>query len=179
MATAPYFIDEDLFVGSITLDFGKEGFDDDFAAEFEEEILQMLLGYDVYKALIADLDAANDPTTDKYTYLVDGIAAGWTDDSGYLRQLKGIKVMLAYLFYARYVEDRATNYTTIGVVELQSENATQNYFGRIKKSIRAWNKGLVYYRELISYISYIEGNTPDTYENWHYVPLEDENTFGI
>ena len=179
MATAPYFITEDQFVGSISLDFGSPGFDDDFAAEFEEEILQKLLGYQVFKELIDDLDANNDPATAKFTYLVDGIAAGWTDDSGQLRQLKGIKVMLAYLFYHRYVEDVQTHQTTIGSIELSVENGVQNYAGRNKRAVRAWNRGFVYYRELYDYMNKIESDTPDTYENWEYTAIEKDNTFGI
>ena len=180
MATAPYFISEAQFVGEINLDFGKTGFDSTYAAEVEEEVLTNLLGLELYLALVADLDASNNPQTDKYTYLVDGIAAGYSDTTSILKRLKGIKEMLKYFFYCSYQSRNQSSQTTIGEIELESVNATKAKQSLYSLYVSAYNKGVVLYYELINYITYKNGaEGDDYYDGFYYQELDEMNIFGI
>jgi hypothetical protein len=181
-ASAPYFLTSDnydeLFVSPIAIDFGNAGFDENLAIWVEDHYLEMLLGFDVWKALKADLDDNGDPQTAKYEYLVDGIAAGWTDGD-YYYPLKGITAMLKNFYYYEYVKGNASHLMTTGVEEFDSANSTQSGKGRTLKMVTVWNEAVKYYRELIAYIEYQNGQTADTYENHRYIELQTANTFGI
>lgn len=179
MAT-PKFISESQFVGTINLDFGNAGFPNDHAAEFEKKFLIKLLGMDLYRALIDDLDVNNDPQTDKYVKLVDGISAGYTDESGYKQQLEGIKSMLKYLFFAEYVEASIYTHTTTGVIQAQVSNATISEIGTAKQKVHAQNLGVDYFNQLIAYIRYKNGVEGDDYYNlWHYEMIRKINLMDI
>lgn len=179
MAT-PKFISIDDFVGDLNLDFGNEGFDNNMAAKIEKEILIMCFGFQLYTAIISDLDENDDPQSTKYDYLINGIEAGYTDSSGYLQRLEGAKEMLKHFFYCEFLSDRQTHHTSTGIVEAASVNAVQSYDGLNKKYVRAYNLGVDYFNQLRDYILYqnsVEGE--DFYENFEYEQLKYSNTLGI
>lgn len=180
MATAPYFISEDQFVGLVNLDFGKEEFPSSFAIEVEENICINLLGYDLWTALIADLSDLNVPNTQKYRDLVDGISTGYTDNSEYLKRLKGIKEMLKYFFFATYQSYLQSHQTQIGEFEFSAENSIKSGSGLNNKFVYAYNLGVVYYYELINFINYKNSSEgQDYYNNFHYELKCKTNVFGI
>lgn len=180
MATAPYFLSTDQFIGTIEVSFSDYNVFSDMATEIEEDILVDLLGYELYLALVADLDASNDPQTQKYIDLVDGIAAGYTGSDGVMHRLKGIIAMLPYLYYYYHVENVQSHTTEVGDIEISVTNSEKSIAARNKRAVRAWNKGLVYYRELVDFINYKNDEEGDDYyENFDNTVLDDQNTFGI
>lgn len=171
MAT-PTYLAEEQFVGTIHIDCSSF---DDFAAQKEEDIFMDLLGFELWTDLKANL------TDQKYIDLLDGVAAGWDDGGTTQRRLKGIKAMLPYLFYYYYVQDQQTTATSVGNIELLIENGEQSGGQKLgKKMITAYNKGLVYYRELVDFINYQIGVKGETYyPGFDNTTLEKENQWGI
>lgn len=177
---APYFIAEDQFIGQIQLDLGDFNKFSDFSTQVEKNYLIKLLGWQLYYALISDLDVSNEPQTEKYIELVNGIAAGYEDGSGVYRELAGIKIMLPYFFYYDYIKDVQSHNTEIGDYELQATNSTKSVFERNDRMINAYEIGRNYYIQLIEFIEYknsVEGSI--YYENFEYTELEILNVFGI
>lgn len=177
---APYFISEDQFIGEIQLDFGDFNKFDDFTTQIESRILMDLLGWQLYKALIDDLDGNGDPQTQKYIDLVDGIAAGYTDSSDIIMELAGIKTMLAYFYYYYYVKDVQSHNTETGDFEIDSTNATKSINARNTRMVNAYEIGRGYYYQLIKFILFknsVEGT--DYYENFTYINKESANAWGI
>ncbi len=177
---APYFISEAQFIGEIELNFGDYSKFDDFTTQKEKEILIDLLGWELYYALISDLDGSGDPQTQKYIDLVDGVAAGYQDNSSNYRELAGIKTMAAYFFYYYYVKDVQSHNTEVGDVVIQSTNAVEAIHSKNERMLNAWEIGRGHYYNLVDFIN-LKNSTQgsDYYDNFSYKDKESANVWGI
>lgn len=179
MAT-PYFLAESQFIGEIQLDFGDFNKFDDFATQSEKHYLIRLLGWQLYKALIDDLDGNNDPQTQKYINLVDGIEAGYVGTDGIYYELAGIKAMLPYFFYCDYIKDVQGHNTETGDVQTSVTNSVESVGNRNDRIIKAWTKGRCYYYQLVDYIGLQNSEQgEDYYENWFYSEMGSINFASI
>ena len=177
---APYFIAEGQFTGGIQLDFGSYNKFDDYATQIEKRVMIDLLGWQVYYALISDLDGSNDPVTTKYIQLIDGITAGYSDEDGITRELAGIETMLPYFFYCYYVKDVQSHNTEVGDIEMLTTNSTKSIHARNTRLVYSWEVGRTYYNQLVEFINYKNNTEGDTYyENFEFKELDSLNVFGI
>lgn len=117
---------------------------DQIMVETEVKDLQPLLGMSLYQDLIQD------PTSAKYVTLKDG--ATWTL-SGKSYKMMGLKYVLAYLFYANYVEQVATVDTFSGMVQHTFAEAKRAESSEIRR-IASMNREIAarYWEEVKLYI---------------------------
>ena len=110
----------------------------------EVKDLQPLLGMSLYQDLIQD------PTAAKYVTLKDG--ATWIL-SGKTYKMMGLKYVLAYLFYANYVEQVATVDTFSGMVQHTFAEAQRAESSEIRR-IASMNREIAarYWEEVKLYI---------------------------
>ena len=141
------YIEKTSFVGLLQLDLNSYTGFDAYADQIQEQILLDLLGYEVYK----DMEAT--PTEQKYIDLLDGVE--YTDATGVLRKVAGIKTMLPYFFYFYYSRDVQSYNSTLGEFDSLAENATGSLRGRLNsKIINNFNKGVAYYYQLSAYMEF-------------------------
>lgn len=179
MAT-PFYLAESQFTGRIRIDFGNYADFNDFAADIEQEYMQKLLGYRIYKTIADYENGMALGLDDKYGVLIEGDRDGWTDDDGVLRRLSGLKEMLKWFFYVHYLTEDHDARTVSGdpqEVYIKTVNGARHVFNQ--KIVKAWNRAVDLYYEIVDYMEYIESGTPDTYEDWDYEELEYINNFGI
>lgn len=112
--------------------------------ETEVKDLQPLLGMSLYQDLIQD------PTAARYVTLKDG--ATWTL-SGKSYKMMGLKYVLAYLFYANYVEQVAIADTFSGMVQ-HTFAESQHIETSEKRRIASMNREIAarYWEEVKLYI---------------------------
>lgn len=110
-----------------------------FITKYEADYLLKVLGYPLYKLLIA---ASGYPTiaSGRFADLLNG--AEYTDNSGYVRKWPGLKATVAnpianyvYFFFMR---DNASFSSPVGEVKANVMNASRT--GSATKQARAWNE---------------------------------------
>ncbi len=138
-----------------------------------------MLGWQVYKALIDDLDVSGEPQTQKYIDLVDGIELGYTEDEDNYIELAGILEMLPYFFYYYYVKDVQGHNTEVGDVSIDVTNSSKSIYARNQRMVNAYEKGRDLYNQLINYCLYKNHDSSDYYRNFTYKELESANIYGI
>lgn len=136
-------IDYNYFVGEINLPHtgSEDGYAvvDQFINRYEQEYLQSVLGYDLWKAFTNGI-AATEPEQ-KWIDLRDG--KEFTNLSGYNTKWMGfknseLKSPIACYVYFHFMEDRVTDTAFIGEVKPSAENATQA--SPSAKMMNAWNR---------------------------------------
>ena len=156
------------------LNIAKSGTDTEFFAGFcfqiEKEILSGknyiepgLLGKQLYNELISDLDASNEPQSQKFIDLINGVTY---TQGGNTYNWIGLKEMLKYFVYASYLKYRYSFETGIGSVKLSGVNSTLiNRKDLYYKANTEFNKGVEYYNfDAYHYIS----NNQSSFTNWKF-----------
>ena len=172
--------------------------------QYEEEILTSLLGYSLYKLLLADLDGSGDPQTTRFIELIDGVEFEHT--YGNITQTlkwKGLRnsdklSLSAYYTYYKYIERNATKMAAVGNTDLKAENAEK--VSPIRKMTDAWYEMRKLYGIIPPYTRWensIEGsNLPctfndsssaynflfankETYPEWIFTSIQGVNVFGL
>ncbi len=135
--------------------------------QYETEILKSLLGYDLWKLLIADLDAGGNPQAARFTNLVDG--AEFTNTYNFTKTLKwnGIRnteklSFSAYYMFFKYVDRNHSKLSGVGNVKLKAENAER--VSPVIKTTKAWSDMLDLY-----------GRIPSQYEDFYVNPIQGSN----
>jgi len=172
MANTPAYLAKSQFVGQLHLDFGNYVHFNEFAYDVEQDYLLKLLGYEIKSLLEAS------PSTEKYANILNGCE--WTDTNGVLKKQRGFKEMVKYFFYYRFrieEEDPRTKSGDPTEAYIKAVSGAKHILN--KRIIRNYNRGVIIFNEIIEYMTYIEGQTSDTYENWSYETLEESNSFGI
>ncbi len=137
----------------------------------EKNILKLLLGDDLYILFIADL-VDGEPQITKYINLLNGT----TYDYGERKYIyDGLKAMLKYFIYSEYIKYNSLQATVGTVIPEKDNSITMSDFDISELSNDAYNKGVKYYREAISYIVI---NIED-YPTFDYTSLNYKFNFGI
>jgi hypothetical protein len=168
-------IDYTYFIGDINLPVsalsGTPAHIDSYIVRYEKEILISLLGYDLYKTLIAQVAPLPSPwdglvngseyTLGSYTHLWDGL-------------VNTEKVsLIAYYVYYHYVRDNVVNYESVGAVISQGENSARAAADTLM--VAAYNNCVDLFNQAVEYISANQGSFPQ----WVLDPMVKINTFGI
>ena len=171
MANTPSYLAKNQFVGPIELDFGNYENFNEFAYYIEQKYMVKLLGDDLKLALQAS------PETTKYANLLNGVEYEHSDGQTY--DMKGIKEMLKWFFYYHFVIEEEDENTQADPQQAYIRAVNGVKFIKNRKTIRAFNRGVDLYDEVIKYIDHINGVTANTYDDWIYETLEKINSFGI
>lgn len=132
-----------------------------FITRWQKDILIKLLGYDLYLAFETGLE---EETPDaKWTNLRDG--SNYQVDS-VNKQNPGIKDIVAYYVYCKWVQVNFNQVTGIGVINATSDNAVK--VDPEFKIMDAWNNMLNYYYMVYLFISENETDYP----NWEFTELQ-------
>ncbi|MBT3206945.1 MAG: hypothetical protein HN347_01210 [Bacteroidetes bacterium] len=173
--------------------------------QYEADILTQLLGYSLYKLLLADLDGDGNPQTERFTNLIDG--AEFTNDyigtdqtlkwNGFRNTAK-ISLIAYYVFY-KYVERNANQMSVVGNTDLKSEDSDKvspirkmtdafyemrKLYGIIPPYIRFWHDSVLgselpsVYNDLSSAYNFLFANKV-TYPEWVFTPQKGVNIFGL
>lgn len=167
-------------------------------------MLTDLLGYELYKLMIADLDGSGDPTAQRFKDLVDG--AEFQNDYRFAQTLKwnGFRndekqSFIAYFMFYKYVERTHSLMSGIGNVLLKAENGER--FDPYLKTTAAWSRMQELYgyidsdyeelypvsmrgaetslfNELPSAYNFLYANK-ETYPEWVFKPKWDVTVFGL
>jgi hypothetical protein len=135
---------------------------DDFQTpidRYEPEILKDLLGYELYTAMIADLDISGDPQTQRFIDLIDGADFTFEFNSNTITtRWNGLRntdkvSLISYYVYFKYRQDNDSFYSSAGTqVESLTENSSRS--DNWPKLVNSWNRMLEYY-----------GTTPEFYKD--------------
>jgi hypothetical protein len=150
-----------------------------FITLYEKELLQLVLGYDLWKAFTAGLVEVT--PAQKWKDLRDG--KEFTNLSGKNKKWEGFKNTdlvspIANYVYYKVMENNATQTTTIGEVSTNKENAAS--VSPVLKMVNAWNRMV----DMICVLKeFLDANT-DTYTEWqntvfNYRLFRKTNQFGI
>jgi len=165
------FIDSSYFVGEINIPNTTQNATAIVQAitQYEKEILIQLLGYPLYKLLIADCTGEGGiPVTQIYIDLVDG--AEFTHEvNGEEVTLKweglqntALQSLIAYYVYYKYVEREVTHLSGVGVVMTPTKLGLRA--SSINKMCAAWER----MRELY-------GKIPPDYKRFYHGPIKEAN----
>ena len=170
-------IDRTYFVGEINLPpnvlQGVPASIDSYITRYEREVLEMLLGYDLYKLLKAEIDAA------VYTTIWDNLVNGAEYVSGSnTYKWRGLinddkQSMIAYYVYYQFVKDNINTLESIGTVTGMSENSSRVPADGLL--IKAWNNFVDQY---ILATEFMLINHSD-YPLWRISDVQHMNIFGI
>jgi hypothetical protein len=133
-----------------------------FITKYEEELLQAVLGYALYKAYKAGI-AATTPDS-KWTELQDG--KEYTDSNNRLRKWNGFRdadskrSMIANYVYFWWMRDKASISTSIGEVQEKPDNSAS--ISSLTKQSRAWNEMVSWIEEMILFLD----TNIETYPEW-------------
>lgn len=154
-----------------------------YIVRYEKKALMMLLGYELYTTVKAEINAAS------YSDPWDGLVNGkeYTNSRGYTIKWEGLKndgkeSMLAYYIYYNYVRDQITHSSGIGEVLSQGENSTR--VSPLYKLSAAYNRFCELFGSASdsaftpSAYNYLYAHR-DEFENWVLTPVEKGNAFGI
>jgi hypothetical protein len=136
-------------------------------ARYEPEVLTDLLGYELYKALLADLDGNGNPVTQRFIDLIDGAEfsfefCGYTINTKWNGLRNSDKTsLISYYTYFEYREDNDTFYASGAQVEALTENSTN--IGQIAKLTDIYNKMVELYGQ--SRYNNSTWYDPDTFEH--------------
>ena len=188
-------IDSTYFTGEILLT-NKSALTDDITHainQYEKEILIKLLGYKLYKMMLAGIDV------EPYKSLVEGAEFELTID-GITQTLKweGLKnsakeSLIAYYVYYKYQQRNYIKPGAVGTVKPKSEDS--EIVSPYPKMVQAWNRMIEiygYYPSSDSFVKpdgFIIDNNPsaynylcsniDSFPDWIFTPMRKINTFGI
>jgi len=114
-----YFVNEDQFIGMISIEFEDGSYFDDFAGQWEQSFFIKVFGEDLWKAFVA------------------------TPDDPSMATLKDVcSKLFRWFFYFDYVIYSQSYQTTIGAMESESENAMRDKQMRNHKAVKSWNMGV-------------------------------------
>lgn len=141
-------------------------------ARYEKEILQKLLGYelwklvDAYEAGVSDQEIIDLVEGKEYT--VNDVLVRWNG------LVNGDKIsLLSDYVYFRWAVERVSVLQTTGAMKLQSENAEP--VNITTKAVAAYNRMVNMYHNCYEFLTENE----DEYPSWVYTDVEKINTFGI
>ncbi len=154
-----------------------------YISQYEPEVLKMLLGYDLYKALKVQIDA--ETYSAPWKAFIEG--AEYTVDTDYKVKWNGLvnsekKSFIAYYVFYQYMRDTVTSTSGVGEVLNSAENATR--IAAIDKMSYAYNRFVDLYGTLRDG-SFIPSAYRYLYENessfdlWLFEPVTKVNSFGI
>lgn len=183
-------IDKTYFTGDINLP--SQVLDGDYATitgyitKYEKEVLIMLLGYDLYKELKAEIDEGVYSTKwDNFVngaeYIVEYGSETYTVKWNGLVNTEKVS-LIAYYIYYQFIRDNVTDTTIIGEVLSQSENSTR--VTPADKMVSAYNSFVSLYGTLNdgefhpSSYRYLYENESD-YDKWLFTEVKPINTFGV
>ena len=134
-----------------------------------------LLGDQVYIALLADLDADNNPQTQKYIDLINGV--NYLDSNGQITIFSGIKKMLTLFVYSEYIKNNAYQQTIAGTVQPEIINSIIAERKELDhRAHQRWNNGVTMYNgEVYDYILNYQSN----FTNWSFTRQYNFITKGI
>lgn len=155
------FIDNTYFINDINIPVNvyQQADIDQYIERYEDKILQKLLGFALWKALIDDLDNGN-PQSERFIDLVDGVEFSFnyinstinTKWEG-LRNTK-LKSLIAYWVYFQYRNENESFFSGIGQRKGKGENSESSDV--MPKLVYSWNKMIELY-----------GDTPKCYEPYN------------
>lgn len=162
--------------------------------QYEPEILQSLLGYELYSKLIADLDSEGSPVSDRFKALVNGAEFTINDRlikwNGLVNNSK--QSLIAYYVFYKITERTTTHITSVGNKSVKAEGTVT--VSPMDKMLNAWEKmrllyGIIpaakmdnvnhyHYNYLPTAFNFLLANI-ETYPEWLFVPIASINYFGI
>lgn len=201
-------IDDTYFKGLIALagmsqDYNSTGLDE-YIAIYEEKVLKLALGENLYNLLI---DNYNTETNDKWKKLVEGDTYTLQrDGKDFKIKYKGLREMLANFIYYYYKTELISQSTVTG--EMIANNQNSIPAKKDTKIIKAYNFGVelygvmkdidedivtvgdfpffvrpsildVYKANMFNYITYQNEQDDTTYPNWIFTALTKINEFEI
>lgn len=201
-------IDDTYFKGLIALagmsqDYNSTGLDE-YIAIYEEKVLKLALGENLYNLLI---DNYNTETNDKWKKLVEGDTYTLQrDGKDFKIKYKGLREMLANFIYYYYKTELISQSTVTG--EMIANNQNSIPAKKDTKIIKAYNFGVelygvmkdidqdivtvgdfpffvrpsildVYKASMFNYITYQNEQDDTTYPNWIFTALTKINEFEI
>lgn len=190
-----YFINDINLVGSQLTNIQQ------YIDIYEPEILKSLLGYELYKALLADLNEAGNPQSDRFINLINGAEFTITDGGNTITEKwEGLvntkkQSLISYHVYFNYRQINENVNTGVGqknIIAENSENASYvemmvginnkmiDLYGNtgINRIINYNNANYGYYNYLPSAYNFLLSNIDD-YPEWIFKPIEKINVFGI
>jgi hypothetical protein len=178
------FIDKTYFTGSINLPGsaldGTYAVIANYITQYEKKILIKLLGYTLYKELVANYNASSGKWYDFINgveYTVGDYTVKW---NGLINSDK--ISLLAYFTYFHFVRDNVTSTSVIGEILNNSENSTR--ISPADKQVHAWNQGLELYGRVSDHsltpsaYNYLKNHTDD-FPLWVFTELAPINAFEI
>jgi len=182
-------IDNTYFIGDIMLpnkltDGGNLSNIDTYIAKYERQVLINMLGYDLYKALKAQIDSDPQTFTDPWTDFVNGAEYSVGD---YTIKWNGLinsdkQSFIAYYIYFYYMRDLITSTTSSG--EILSKVVNGFRITPADKMANAWSRFLELYGSTQdslycpSAYRYLYENE-DSFDLWLFKPEGTVNKFGI
>jgi len=192
-------IDKTYFVGDISLpNVDNNNTLTNAIDQYEEDVLKKLLGYDLYKEFIAEIQGGSPAQKwidfrdgKEFTFEFDGntISTKW---EGLINANK--RSLISYYVYAQYRDNRQSTTTGINDVRGIPENAEKVHDS--SKIVSAFNRGIVLYGEVPRYwfdkfsttyefyndfpsaYNFLNANRTD-YPGWLFEPIERVNNFGL
>ena len=151
------FIDNTYFVKDIAIPINStlQAISDEYILRYENEILQKLLGYELLKALLADLDGSGDPQTQRFIDLVDGAEFSFDfNDNTINTKWEGLrntmkKSFIAYWVYFQYRNENESFFSGIGQRKGKGENSVM--VDVRPKLVSSWNKMIKLYGKTPKY----------------------------
>jgi len=141
-------------------------------ARYEKEVLQKLLGYELWKLVDAYEAGVSDQRiidlVEGKEYTPDDVLVKW---NGLINDDK-ISLLSDYVYF-RWSVERVSTLQTTGMMKLQSENAERANV--TTKAVAAYNRMVDLYHSCYDFL--IENE--DDYPEWVYTDVKRINTFGI
>ena len=201
------FIDESYFINEINIPTNDNNLAtiSQFILRYEKEVLKSLLGYELYTALIADLNSLGVPQTQRFIDLVDGKefsfeVNGSTINTKWEGLINEDKVsLISYYVYFNYRNQFENVFTGVNEVQSISENSTfvsvmprlvdtwfnfLQLYGDLPIGINQYNANFLnnesysYYNAEPSAYNFLLANLDD-YPEWVFKPLGKLNIWGI
>jgi hypothetical protein len=145
------------FVGEYELPTSKYMDKQPYLDRYEKEYLIYLLGAELYKLFIADLDANGEPQTPIYQNIYNPFEE---DDHHCVRYSEGMKLAIVQVVYFYLVRDLPVNKTNTGVMFNDNETAKGPYYNGFN-IVEAYNQGIKNLREIQWYICENMTDYPD------------------
>jgi hypothetical protein len=150
-----------------------ETYFDQFAFDIEKNILRGdggienfgLLGDEVYVNMLADLDSNNEPQTQPYIDLIDGVGY-YIATNGEKTLFGGIRLMLTFFVYSEYLKSQRINRFQSNATHMTYENAEVAAIKDVNyEAHKRWNKGVEMYNgEVYDYLVYSQSS----FTNWNF-----------
>ncbi len=160
-------INKDDFIGLLNLDIGSDTtYLDAVIEQAEEDLLNKWFTYSLVKDILADT-----PSTEAQA-LIDGFE--YTDTSGVLKKITGLKDLLVYFDYFYIVRDKQVFDSSVGMQEALAENSTATNPAR--QMTTEYNKGVKLINTMFTWLSGEQEDYPEAVISSN---LETINIFGI